>query len=176
MKMKKEDPIMEDDEVVIVKDEKPYFIFRCRKCEQYMYVKPTQKRKKCLRCGRTHIVNRLEVVDEVKGMTSAVRRVKELQSTLGDGSTLSGASEFSVASSNARVKKTKDLMNESELDTQFYELLQTLAEKYQKFPYYMIELMAQEYTISQNELRILLLSFLKKGILRQVDHSYYTLL
>ncbi|TFF94895.1 MAG: DUF1922 domain-containing protein [Promethearchaeota archaeon] len=167
---------MEDDETGITKDEKPYLIFRCSKCEQYMYVKPTQKQKKCLRCGRTHTVAKLDVVDEVKGMTTAVNRVKELQNTLGGEPNLSGSGEFSVALSNAGVNKIKNIMNESELEIQFYDLLHNLAQQYTKFPYYMIELMAQESQFDLNEVQLFLRKFIKEGVLRQLDHNYYTLL
>lgn len=167
---------MEDDGCGILKDEKPYFILRCSKCEQYMYVTPSQKRKKCLRCGRTHTVDKLEVVEEVKGMTAAVERVKELQNTLGDKPILSGAGEFSIASFNARLKKTNYITKESELEAQFYDLLRNLTRKYTKFPYYMIELMAEEYRFDKSKLGSLLHQFIKKGIIKCTEENYYTLL
>lgn len=166
---------MEAEEGGIVKDEKPYWIFRCNKCEQYMYVKPTQKRKKCLRCGRTHTVAKLDIVDEVKGMTTAVNRVKELQNMFVKDPMLSGKNEFSAASSQIIGKKASPQKNESNQQTQFYDLLHDLAENYPQFPYYMIELMAQERGIDSNEIQLLLRNLVKKGIIRQLDHNYYTL-
>ncbi len=71
------------EEVGWRKDENPYLIFTCSKCTQYLYVKTTQKSKKCLRCGRQHkvssIINSGEIV---KGMTKAVEMVKTRQNEL----------------------------------------------------------------------------------------------
>lgn len=164
-----------EDEIGIVKDEKVYWIFKCSKCEQYMYVRPTQKRKKCLRCGKTHTVDKLDLVDDVKGMTAAVKRVKELQNKLVKDPTLSGTNEFSFASAHKKSKKPILQMNESEQETQFYGLLQNLAEKYTKFPYYLIELIAQEYKIDSTEMRLFIRKFVKIGILRKLDRNYYSL-
>jgi hypothetical protein len=65
------------------RDETPYLIFQCSKCQQYSYVKTTQKTKKCLRCNHTHQVQHLLGKGEiVKGMTAAVERVIILQNKL----------------------------------------------------------------------------------------------
>ena len=62
------------------KDDKLYIIFPCDKCKQYIYVKESQKTKKCLRCGHSHQVNTIKNYGEyVKGMTKAVERVIKKQ-------------------------------------------------------------------------------------------------
>ena len=68
------------EEVGFKKDENPYIVFPCSKCKQYMYVKTTQKTKRCLRCGRYHkVVTILSTGEIAKGMTNAVNMVKQKQ-------------------------------------------------------------------------------------------------
>jgi len=53
------------------------------KCKQYLYVKTSQKAKRCLRCGQYHkissIINSGEIV---KGLSEAVDAVKTRQNEL----------------------------------------------------------------------------------------------
>ncbi len=68
------------EEAGFKKDETPYIIFPCSKCKQYMYVKTTQKTKRCLRCGRSHKVVSINDSGEiVEGITEAVNTVKQKQ-------------------------------------------------------------------------------------------------
>ena len=64
------------EEAAFKKDETPYLIYESSKCRQFMYVKTTQKGKKCLRCGRTHVVSKIIDSGEiVYGMSAAVAEV-----------------------------------------------------------------------------------------------------
>ena len=55
------------------KDINPYLVFPCVKCGRWLYVKKTQKTKKCLICNRTHQVKNLHNSAEVvEGMTKAI--------------------------------------------------------------------------------------------------------
>jgi len=71
------------EEGALKKDQNPYLLFACSKCKQYLYVKTTQKTKKCLRCGRQHkvssIINSGEIV---RGITKAVEMVQFRQNEL----------------------------------------------------------------------------------------------
>jgi len=170
-----------EDEMGIIKDEKPYLIFKCKKCEQYMYVKPSQKTKKCLRCGKANKVPKLNIVAEVKGMSAAVKKVKKLQNELsleqlGDLPNLEGNGGFSIASSQTPIGGKSDVsFKEDKLQSQFYSLLKELSKHHSSFPKYIIELMAKEYKIKKEDLSILIKQFIREGILISLDHNYYRL-
>ena len=53
-------------------------VFQCTKCNQFTYAKATQKRKKCPRCGKNHLVAEMKG-EIVNGSTTAMNRVKQLQ-------------------------------------------------------------------------------------------------
>ena len=55
-----------------------YIVFQCTKCNQYTYAKTIQKGKKCVRCGRNHIVANLKG-DIVSSPNQAMKLVKKLQ-------------------------------------------------------------------------------------------------
>ena len=44
---------------------------------------------------------------------------------------------------------------------------------YQKFPKFMIDLMAKEYTIPETEINMLLHEFEKKGLLISLNENYF---
>ena len=71
------------EEIAWKKDETPYIVFSCSKCKQFTYTKTTQKLKKCVRCGRTHIVANIEEQGEiVYGISKAVELVKIKQNEM----------------------------------------------------------------------------------------------
>jgi len=161
----------------IIKDKKPYLVFKCGKCEQYMYVKPTQKTKKCLRCGKNYKVKKLNIVEEVEGMSAAVKKVKELQNALSNTPNLKGEKEFSLAAFNSNRENLEALLLE-ENDSkhlEFHNLLKELSRQHKKFPAYLIELMAPDYNIDKTEIKLLIHYFIKKGILTHLDQNYFTL-
>jgi len=162
------------------KDETPYLIFECAKCKQYLYVKATQKGKKCLRCGRTHTVSTIINTGEfVNGITAAVEMVKKRQDEfgkkeLGHTPEFRAFGDFTVA-----VKKLKDIAvngAESSEDTtrQFRKMLFEISAMYKKFPIYIIEVMADNYGIPASELKNLAKNFQKQGILIRLDDYSYT--
>jgi len=120
-----------------------------------MYVKTTQKTKKCLRCGRHHkvatIINSGEIVN---GMTNALNMVKQKQAEFG---LIKGADtpEFRATGdfkSSRKVKyksasKIKELDINEDYSANFKRLLSEVSRSYKKFPYYIIEMMAEEYNI-----------------------------
>lgn len=162
------------------KDETPYLIFECAKCKQYLYVKTTQKGKKCLRCGRTHTVSTIINTGEiVNGITAAVEMMKKRQDEfgkkeLGHTPQFRAFGDFTVAVKKPRnVIVYRDVSNE-ETTRQFEKMLKEIYSIYKKFPLYIIEIMAENYEIHASELKYLSKSFQKKGILIRLDDNSYT--
>jgi len=163
------------------KDETPYLIFACKKCQQYSYVKTSQKTKKCLRCGRSHQVNTILKEGEIVfGMSLAVNTVKRKQNELAIPEFRS-QSDFVIESKRypnnsnnliySKAKSNENLDNESKIKV----LLYNLSKLYRKFPAYMIEIVAEETGISQQERSILIEKLKKSGflVLSKDDDSYY---
>jgi len=143
------------------KDTTPYLVFACLKCQQYIYVKTTQKSKKCLRCGRSHQVSLIQADSEiVYGISKAVEKVKELQNNLSEAK-LSADREFTIISK----KVTHETLSIECLDKTFHMLLHNLSSKYSEFPLYLIEIMAEDYQIPSSEIELLIRRFIKEEIL-----------
>ena len=171
----------------IKKDTSPYLIFKCEKCGQYMYVKPTQKTKKCLRCRRTYQVNKIErklTIDEVEGMSRAVERVKELQDQLavkelGSEPDLTTPNRFTIASDlPTQVRQAKKELQatgnkNATLDQKFAHLLWQLSKKHMSFPKYLIGLASMEYGIESSEVDLLIRRFIKEGKLKCSNNNYF---
>ena len=170
----------------IKKDISPYLIFKCEKCGQYMYVKPTQKTKKCLRCRRTYQVTKIErklTINEVEGMSTAVESVKELQhqlavEELGSEPDLTTPNRFTIASDlPTQVRQAnKQLQSEGNknatLDQKFAHLLCELSKKHISFPKYLIGLASMEYGIEPSEVDLLIRRFIKEGKLK-CSNNYF---
>lgn len=168
------------EEIAIKKDETPYIIFACKKCQQYSYVKTTQKTKKCLRCGRMHQVQDiLKNGDIVSGMTEAVNAVKRKQNELVIPEFRSG-SDFVVAANNrvrpkSSIKALRGTDQEIDYTSKFAEMLLELSKLYKRFPNYILDIMATEYEIPATELKALIRSAKKSGMLIKNgdDDLYY---
>ncbi len=168
------------EEIGFKKDKTPYLIFACRKCQQFVYVKTTQKTKKCLRCGRSHQVKTLlDEGETVHGMTLAVNTVKRKQNEL-------AIPEF--RSQNDFIIDTKSIHNngltfsyskqdnnhEQDIRFKFKTLLLKLSKLYSKFPVYLIEIMAEDSGIPCQEIPRLIKKFKKKGFLIPIkDEQFY---
>ena len=184
--LKEENYNMEDkNEVRFEKDLTPYLVFLCSKCQQYVYVKTTQKAKKCLRCRCTYQVK--EVLNHgiiVNGMTTAVNKVKELQNQLGTPEFQTG-DEFVVASkisskmkSKSQIKTHKDTgfipeEFEDPYSETFQALLNELSQHYPSFPLYMIEVIATNYSIPQSTLQQLIDHWIMKHKLVKNEKNLY---
>lgn len=163
------------EEIAFKKDETPYIIFACMKCQQFAYVKTTQKTKKCLRCGRTHQVSSLSKEEIVYGMTAAVDTVKKKQTEFAFPEFRS-SSDFIIATNNIAQPKNsvKPLINkdqESDYKGKFNEMIMELSKLYRKFPKYMLEIMAENYGIPHSELSVLINEFKKNEILIVVKEA-----
>ena len=142
------------------KDSTPYLVFMCNKCKQYSYVKTTQKTKKCLRCGRTHQVKNVLGKGEIaNGMIEAVNKVKERQNSLGEAQ-FSSEKEFVLHSLAKVVKKNSEEIKDSNL--LFQKALDKMVANYKKVPYYIIEILAQEYGIPVSKIKLLALKYIRK--------------
>lgn len=166
------------EDVAIKKDEKAYLIFACKKCQQYSYVKTTQKTKKCLRCGRSHqvrdILNKGEVV---YGMTEAVNAVKRKQNEIAIPEFRS-ESDFVVATHDIirptlRVKAIRNNDKEIDYGKKFSEMLFELSKLYKRFPKYLLEIIAEDYKIPTIELKSLIKSAKRSGTLIKNDDDMY---
>ncbi len=169
------------EESALKKDKTPYLIFACNKCQQYFYVKTTQKTKKCLRCGRSHQVK--HILNEgqiVYGMTQAVNTVKQKQNELAVPEFRSHG-DFVITtnkiSNNTNIipPSAKKIKDKTESIIKFKRLLGELSNLYEKFPVYMIEIMAENSGISSQELPHLIKTFKKRGylILLKEEDFYY---
>lgn len=168
------------DEATFKKDETAYLIFECTKCRQFMYVKTTQKGKKCLRCGRNHTVSKiLDSGEIVNGMTAAVEDVKEKQndfgiSELGHAPELRAFDDFKVAGFTPQDTQAETIIEqEEEYSHQFLRMLREISKTYTTFPRYVIEVMADNYMIPPSKLKELITQFHKKGILEKLDDNSY---
>jgi hypothetical protein len=162
------------------RDETPYLVFPCRNCHQYSYVKTSQKTKKCLRCGFTHLVRNVQSEGEiVKGMTMAVDRVKKKQNNLAvkelgrlpDFENSSGFRVRGIQEREPTLKKNNQ--KKTILEDLFRQMLIKISSSYNKFPYYTLELMSDEYGIPPSDLKFLVKSYQIKGILTKCNDSTF---
>jgi len=171
------------EEATFKKDETPYLIFRCTKCKQYMYVKITQKGKKCLRCGKNHTVSKILKSGEiVKGMTTAVEEVKKKQNELGISEVghmpeFRAFGDFKVSRTQPKTIQLEindtDQKQEDDFSHQFKKMLKEISSTYKKFPDYVLEVMADNYGIPHSQVKLLKKLFQKEGILEQLDNKSY---
>lgn len=162
------------------KDERPYVIFRCAKCKQYLYVKTTQQSKKCLRCGHMHKVTNISSSGETtNGLSNAIEMVKRRQNELAikeleTTPELRSLNDFKVVKPK---RKDENFIQRKEINddltNKFKKMLIEISGMYREFPYYIIELMADNYTIPLSELKILTKDFLQQGFLIQLDDDSY---
>ncbi len=171
------------------KDETPYMIFACKKCDGYLYVKPTQKTKKCLRCGRTHQVKNIETVEMVRGMTEAVNRVKQLQNDLSlkkMGGTPNFCSQndfkipcpsFELVNIEQDLKPSKEeTLMDNDYSKDFSKLLHKISKTYNKFPEQLIAMLAGEFSIPIDQISFLKNLFLKENYLIKIKNGYFKII
>lgn len=167
------------EEARFKKDESLYLVFACSKCKQYTYVKATQKTKKCLRCGRHHKVEKIANSGEiVKGMTKAVEEVKRKQNEIahkeyGGNVEFRSFEDFIVPVPIKTETSRIDISEcEDDLLPQFKKMLLEISETYIKFPFYIIEIMAENYEISKSELKILIKNCIQEKFLIKLSDYY----
>ena len=173
------------EDLAFKKDETPYLIFACSKCEEFSYVKTTQKTKKCLRCGRTHQVrNILNDGEVVNGMTETVNTVKRKQNEIAIPEFRSG-SDFVIATHSgirpnsfrlkSNVIELKEGDQEIDYSGKFNDMLLELSKLYKRFPEYLLEIKTDDYGIPKSELMFLIRNAIESGdlIKNEGDDKYY---
>ncbi|MEE9377865.1 MAG: DUF1922 domain-containing protein [Candidatus Lokiarchaeia archaeon] len=158
-------------------------MFGCKKCYQFMYVKETQKTKKCLRCGRSHKVSDIKNSGGiVKGMTNAVKTVKERQNKLaiqelGTLPEFKSLNDFRITKNRKSISKAIDNCKvENVYLHKFKKMLIELSEMYNEFPFYIIEMMAEDYGIPDSEIKLMTPMSVKQGILIRLNNNSYKII
>ena len=167
------------------RDETPYLIFKCSKCNQYSYVKTTQKTKKCLRCGYSHQVSKiLNHGHIVNGVSNAVNRVKDLQGEYGlkelkrEPDFISEGS-FKISTSSKKPNTWSKNSNRQDNDeddkdlyVSFIQMLNNLSELFKTFPKYIIEIMAENNNIPQSKVSKLIIKAMRDNYLSYHNDNY----
>lgn len=171
------------EEIAWKTDKTPYLVFPCSKCKQYTYTKTTRKTKKCARCGRSHVVSRILNIGEiVNGISTAVELVKKKQDELafrelGDSPEFRTVNDFKIAESHEDKNVKSEIIdnkdNEEEYYSKFKRMLIELSNTYPKFPFYIIEMMAENHNIPNSEVKLLAKTFQKQGLLIRLDDNLY---
>ncbi|MFW9879119.1 MAG: hypothetical protein ACFFG0_39070 [Candidatus Thorarchaeota archaeon] len=169
------------EEIAWKKDKTPYVVFPCTKCHQFMYAKTVQKFKRCVRCGRSHVITKIiESGEIVIGISVAVELVKRKQNEfaikeLGTPPDFRTSNDFFIAhpSSSINIAELKEINKNGEYEGIFKIMLRELSLKYKSFPLYIIEIIADKYGIPISEVKLLTRDFQKRGILQQLkDYSF----
>ena len=158
-----------------------YLIFSCTKCSQFSYVKTSQKTKKCLRCGKNHLVKNLVVSGiVVNGITKALEVVKEKQNELGlknskDGINFRSENDFIV---KAKIKKENyNKSNNLHYEDLFKKILievknSQIYNAKKGIPEYYIDMILKDNNIPFEKVRVLKREFLKKNALKLLKNCF----
>jgi tRNA G26 N,N-dimethylase Trm1 len=171
------------EDIAWKKDETSYVLFVCSKCHQYIYSKATQKFKKCPRCGYVHkvtnVINNAEIVD---GISNAVELLKKRQNDLaikelGSIPDFRTSEDFKITGKVKAHKNVFDSNNDDDnLYDRFKQMLYKLSETHNSFPYYVIEIMAENSGIPQSEVKLLIRRLQRQGFLLRLNDDYsYTI-
>jgi hypothetical protein len=147
----------------------------------------TQKSKKCLRCGHTHQVSSIIPGGEVVlGITNALELVKKMQEKLKGNPHFEVANSFNILINELSIprnikkhnKEREGILIEKQLySSQFKEMLHDLGSSYKSFPRYLIEIMADVYSIPKKEVPRLIRIMINQEILGQSEENdHYFLL
>ena len=165
-----------------IRDETPYYLFSCAKCGRWLHVKTTQINKKCLSCRRNHKVESIKSRSEiVNGIIPSVERIKELQhelaqKELGRIPDLRSENDFNTIGMTQNQLSPNEITSKrsnsnSSYSNLFYKALLDL--KFPSFPFYILEMLAEDLKIPKMELKILLREFIKAKILIPLPNQQY---
>lgn len=157
------------------KDKTPYIVFACKKCNQYIYAKSSQKNKKCSRCGHAHRMS--EMISSgtiVNGISNALCVIKNKQDELA----------LKVQGSPPKLrpfdKRQIDLVSgqdalgsEKNSTSNFTKDLMAFFKIHEEIPKYAIELLAEQHKMSRPETNRLIRNFVEKGVLTPQGYDYY---
>jgi len=166
------------EEIGWQKDKTPYIVFSCRKCYNFLYSKATQKTKKCVRCGCSHVVNTIQGGVIVYGISKAVSTVQEQQNELavkelGSAPELRASGDFKVDGIPKQIRLGIEDPEETYIQ-KFNQMICELSNLYTEFPYYLIEMMAENFDIPESEIKFFVKDSLLKGRLFKADNGNYT--
>ncbi|MFX0073406.1 MAG: DUF1922 domain-containing protein, partial [Candidatus Hermodarchaeota archaeon] len=114
------------------KDLAPYFLFECKKCKRVLYVKSSQKTKKCLNCGAVHLVQNIKNIYKiVHSLTEAINQVKVEQNQkcileLSKEPELRAMNDYNISISNKPNQNYNSKENlKKRTNNNYYELVKT---------------------------------------------------
>ena len=167
------------DNGINIKDKTSYIVFSCNKCSQYIYVRSSQKFKKCVRCGYIHkLEKRIDHGEIIKGISNAVDLIKKKQNDLainelGSEPEFRTLDDFTITQKVKLQKNNAKFNNEvSEYFEKFKIMVCDLSKTHNSFPYYAIEIMAENYGIPKSEVKLLTKRLLRKGFLVRLKDNY----
>lgn len=166
------------------RDQNQYIIFKCVKCNQYSYVKSTQKTKKCLRCNRTYQVKKIQYELIVKGLTNAVETVKRKQNEVvvkkfKEFPDLRAKSDYIISSKlpSAPDQMQDNMKNKNDNEDEYYitflEILKEIKKEYTKIPPYLLSIYIERTKIPKNEFKVLISHAIKDNKLVRVNPNYF---
>jgi len=165
------------------KDLTSYIVFACKNCKEYIYVKITQKNKKCLRCGASHLVKNIENKGIViEGINNAMKMVKMKQNELaskenGSPPNFRTNDDFNIvgkASNQLGIAKVSSIREDIDLNhSKLLKALLELNRDFQEFPFYLIEIVAKDLEIHEKELKHLLREYINAEILIPLKNQYF---
>lgn len=117
----------------------------------------------------------------VNGISTAVELVKKRQdefaiTELGTSPEFRTPCDFKIAKSVTENSKKEIIDKEEDEEDYYYKFKQMLIELstlYKKFPFYIIELMTENYNIPNSEVKLLAKTFQKQGLLIRLDDNLY---
>jgi len=163
------------------KDQAPYLVFACSKCGQYSFVKPTQKNKKCMRCGRTHNVSTLSG-EIIKGVFAAREAVVQKQHQLKGTPQFISNNGFELAApippkeSNVREASLKKSQDPDDYSLAFRNILGVIRKEFARCPGYFILYWAEEARIPAKEVQFLMRNAVRQKILQPQKEGYFKIL
>ncbi|MBN2155472.1 MAG: DUF1922 domain-containing protein [Candidatus Lokiarchaeota archaeon] len=138
-----------------------YIVFQCTKCNQYTYAKTTQKGKKCPRCGRNHIINKVNG-ELVNAPTKAMELVKYNQNQINSSKSFNSTKKpIPIRTPSSSEPLIIPIIAQ---DAQLTKLLQKVIEWQRNenisfkegFPEYIIEYIVQEIELESRSRTILI--------------------
>lgn len=141
--------------------------------------KTTQKSKKCTQCGSSHVVSTImETGEIVYGISNVVELVMQKQDEfaikkLGTRPDFRTFNDYTITQYCNTKNNAEEKENGKEYEVRFRKMLHKSSQKYQNFPLYIIEIMAENYGIPKSEIKLLTRDLQRQGVLiRLKDYSY----
>ncbi|MHA1756560.1 MAG: DUF1922 domain-containing protein [Promethearchaeota archaeon] len=184
------------DHKYMKKDLSPYIIFKCPSCHNFLYFKQGKKSKTCTRCNKRFglkpiLANKIMIV---KGMTAAVNKVKVLQNQralkeLGEAPKLHATNQYQLKQTSSCFITNKNSHDSISFEEKIgknrdYESLETITKQiklelwkmfkmYGTLPAHVINLIFQQYNISNKERSKIINKLISDKILLPQKNNYF---